>query len=85
MISDHLKTKRLVSTMSERQYLDAISAPRIDPINQGKNVKISRNWSPDNEEGELSSTTDEDSDEGGRTTNCSANNVVLDTTNIDAT
>ncbi|MCJ1249852.1 hypothetical protein MMC30_007078 [Trapelia coarctata] len=30
----------LVSAMTKQQYLDAVSAPRVDPTNQGKKVKI---------------------------------------------
>lgn len=49
--------------MTEEQYLDAISAPRIDPINQGKKVMMSRPWSSSGDEGILEST-DEEIDSG---------------------
>lgn len=32
----------LVSAMTDEQWLDAISCPRIDPINQGKMVMTSQ-------------------------------------------
>jgi len=31
---------KLVSAMTKRQYLDAVSAPRVDPTSQGKKVRI---------------------------------------------
>jgi hypothetical protein len=36
--------------MTERQYLDTISAPRIDPIYQGQRVMLSRPWQSDDED-----------------------------------
>lgn len=43
----------LVSAMTESQYLDAISAPRIDATRQGKRVMISRQWEGKIEEDEI--------------------------------
>lgn len=37
-IQDLAGTSPLVSTMTDEQWLDAISCPRIDPTNQGKKV-----------------------------------------------
>ena len=34
---------QLVSTMTNTQWLDAISCPRVDPIKQGKKVFMSLN------------------------------------------
>ena len=47
---------RLVSAMTNEQYLDAISAPRIDPSNTGKKVMMSTPHDDDE-------TSDEESDE----------------------
>lgn len=33
------KSNRILAVMSERQYLDTISAPRIDPVEQGRRIK----------------------------------------------
>ena len=38
MIHDPAKAPNLVSAMTDQQWLDAISCPRIDPTNQGKKV-----------------------------------------------
>lgn len=37
-IQDPAGALPLVSTMTDEQWLDAISCPRIDPINQGKKI-----------------------------------------------
>lgn len=37
-VQDIASTPQLVSTMTNEQWLDALSCPRIDPIKQGKKV-----------------------------------------------
>lgn len=41
-IQDPADMPTLVSAMTDEQWLDAISCPRIDPINQGKMVMTSQ-------------------------------------------
>jgi hypothetical protein len=50
MLAGPDQATNLVSSMTESQYLDAISAPRIDPTRQGKRVMISRQWEEGTEE-----------------------------------
>lgn len=40
-VQDIAGAPQLVSTMTNEQWLDAISCPRIDPITQGKKVFMS--------------------------------------------
>ena len=49
---------RLVSAMTNEQYLDAISAPRIDPSNTGEKIMMSTPHDDDE-------TSDEESVESG--------------------
>ena len=37
-VQDFASAPQLVSTMTNEQWLDALSCPRIDPIKQGKKV-----------------------------------------------
>lgn len=53
ILADTDASANLVSAMTERQYLDAISAPRIDPFRQGKRVIINRPWTDEKGEGIL--------------------------------
>ena len=54
---DTANAPELISTMTNEQYLDAISAPRIDPTSLGRKVMMTK----PTEDRETS--TDEDSDE----------------------
>lgn len=56
-IQDPADAPPLVSAMTDEQWLDAISCPRIDPINQGKKVMTSQ----ENDSG-LSDTDSSDAD-----------------------
>ena len=51
---------QLVSAMTKQQYLDALSAPRVDPTKQGKKVMMNRphsnNESSDDATGEEDTT-----------------------------
>lgn len=46
-IQDPAGAPPLVSAMTDEQWLDAISCPRIDPINQGKKVMTSQDTDTD--------------------------------------
>ena len=49
MLTNSGDSDTLISTMTELQYLDAISAPRVDPTRQGKRVMITRPWEANDE------------------------------------
>lgn len=63
-LGDKLKSTRLLSAMSSRQYIDAISAPKLDPTAQGRRVMMSRRWSTDEDSDAESSSADEVQDTG---------------------
>ena len=44
---------KLVSAMTKQQYLDALSAPRVDPTKQGKKVIVSGPHSEDDSSDEV--------------------------------
>lgn len=58
-MSNHHKGTTLISAMSDIQYLDSLSAPRIDPARQGKKVMMNRPHS----DGEDSDTAASEEDE----------------------
>ncbi|MCJ1394553.1 hypothetical protein MMC18_007432 [Xylographa bjoerkii] len=49
---------RLVSAMTKQQYLDALSAPRVDPTKQGKKVMMNRPHSDDESSDEATGEED---------------------------
>lgn len=48
---------KLFSAMTKQQYLDALSAPRIDPTKQGKKVMVNRRHLDDESSDEATGTT----------------------------
>ncbi|MCJ1403513.1 hypothetical protein MMC11_006736 [Xylographa trunciseda] len=58
ILDKELQSTQLVSAMTKQQYLDALSAPRVDPTKQGKKVMMNRPHS-DNESSD-EATGDED-------------------------
>lgn len=40
LVQDFAGAPQLVSTMTNEQWLDALSCPRIDPIKQGKKIFV---------------------------------------------
>jgi hypothetical protein len=60
VLDEAFRGTQLVSAMTRQQYLDAVSAPRVDPTKQGKKIMISR---PTDEE---SSDDSNDETEAGK-------------------
>lgn len=60
-VQDHASAPQLVSTMTNEQWLDALSCPRIDPIKQGK--KVSMTLKSDNESTNTDSSDIDSGDE----------------------
>ena len=42
MLADEGKGRTLVASLTSAQYLDAISAPRVDPAAQGEKVMVGK-------------------------------------------
>lgn len=57
------KSKRILAAMSERQYLDTISAPRVDPIEQGRRIKGDGTLADDGEIGTIDASDQESEDQ----------------------
>ena len=53
MLDSEFQGSKLVSAMTKQQYLDALSAPRVDPTKQGKKVMMSRPHSDDDSSDEV--------------------------------
>ena len=74
---EHQATQ-LVAAMTKQQYLDALSAPRVDPTKQGKKVMMNRPHSDDESSDEA--TGDEDNarqTEGTSTTKNKAHKAAV--------
>ena len=59
VLSDEAKkSNRLVSSLTAQQYLDAISAPRVDPTYQGRKIMSNNDWASGSDLGEESDEGD---------------------------
>ena len=55
ILSDEAKkSTQLVSSLTVQQYLDAISAPRVDPTFQGRKIMSNNDWASGSDLGEES-------------------------------
>lgn len=63
MLPDNIERPQLVSAMTPRQYLDAISAPRVDPTAIGEKVLWAKRETPIADESFDESTDAEEHEE----------------------